>query len=93
MEPADRSLLEVAAAVVANRTGSVPDVDAGSGLVRVPVADAAVLPAIIRELDEARVELAEFTLRKASLDEVFLALTGSQPGPGDEIAELERSFR
>ncbi|HSR23465.1 MAG TPA: daunorubicin/doxorubicin resistance ABC transporter ATP-binding protein DrrA, partial [Candidatus Eisenbacteria bacterium] len=79
--------------------------DAESGLVRVPVADAAVLPAIIRELDEARVELAEFTLRKASLDEVFLALTGHQATPGgqiaadgeiaagDEIAELERSSR
>jgi oleandomycin transport system ATP-binding protein len=64
------------------------------------VADAAVLPAIIRELDEARVELAEFTLRKASLDEVFLALTGDRPaaGPGSDddngkTRELERSPR
>jgi oleandomycin transport system ATP-binding protein len=44
--------------------------------VRVPVADAGVLPAIIRGLDETEVELAEFALRKPSLDEVFLALTG-----------------
>ena len=99
VQPADRSLLEVAAAVVANRTGSVPDVDAESGLVRVPVADAAVLPAIIRELDEARVELAEFTLRKASLDEVFLALTGRDPADDQheddngKTRELERSSR
>ncbi len=99
VEPADRDLLDVAATVLAGRTGSVPDTDAESGLVRVPVADAAVLPAIIRELDEARVELAEFTLRKASLDEVFLALTGHQATPGGEIAadgeiaELERSSR
>ena len=99
VEPADRNLLDVAAAVVANRTGSVPDVNADSGLVRVPVADAAVLPAIIRELDEARVELAEFTLRKASLDEVFLALTGREPADdstGDDngkTRELERSPR
>src|SRR5215472_1999573 len=98
VEPADRSLLEVAAAVVANRTGSVPDVNTESGTVRVPVADAAVLPAIIRELDEARVELAEFTLRKASLDEVFLALTGREPtdtepeGNG-KTRELERTSR
>jgi oleandomycin transport system ATP-binding protein len=67
--------------------------------VRVPVADAAVLPAIIRELDEARVELAEFTLRKASLDEVFLALTGREPGGAEndddngKTRELERSPR
>jgi oleandomycin transport system ATP-binding protein len=99
VEPADRSLLEVAAAVVANRTGSVPDVNAEAGLVRVPVADAAVLPAIIRELDEARVELAEFTLRKASLDEVFLALTGRDPADDEDeddngkTRELERSSR
>jgi oleandomycin transport system ATP-binding protein len=52
-----------------------------------------VLPAIIRELDEARVELAEFTLRKASLDEVFLALTGAPPTPGDEAPAPERSSR
>jgi ABC-type multidrug transport system ATPase subunit len=92
-------VLEVAAAVIANRTGSVPDVDADAGLVRVPVADAAVLPAIIRELDEARVELAEFTLRKASLDEVFLALTGRDPadiendGDKGKTRELEGSPR
>jgi oleandomycin transport system ATP-binding protein len=77
----------------------VPDVDADSGLVRVPVADAAVLPAIIRELDEARVELAEFTLRKASLDEVFLALTGRDPADPEndddngKTRELEGSPR
>src|SRR6266705_3031913 len=74
-------------------TGTPDELKDKSGVVRVPVADAAVLPAIIRELDEARVELAEFTLRKASLDEVFLALTGGRPGTDDEIAELERSFR
>ena len=50
---------------------------------RVPVADAAVLPVIIRDLDEAGVDLAEFTLRKASLDEVFLALTGDR-APGQD---------
>jgi oleandomycin transport system ATP-binding protein len=99
VEPADRNMLEVAAAVLANRTGAVPDTNADSGLVRVPVADAAVLPAIIRELDEARVELAEFTLRKASLDEVFLALTGREPADPEnyddngKTRELERSPR
>src|SRR5689334_17932888 len=99
VQPADRALLDVAAAVVANRAGSVPDVDAESGLVRVPVADAAVLPAVIRELDEACVELAEFTLRKASLDEVFLALTGREPtdatseDDNGKTRELERSPR
>ena len=42
----------------------------------VPVNDAAMLPRIVRELDDRGIELAEFTLRKASLDEVFFTLTG-----------------
>ena len=108
MEPASRAWLDRAAAVLGSRTGAEPTADPESGLVRVPVADAAVLPVIIRDLDEAGVDLAEFTPRKASLDEVFLALTGNrapgqdgdrapgQAGPqhdNDEIRELERSPR
>jgi len=96
--PADRAQLDQTAALVANRTGTLPAVDAESGMVRVPVTAAAVLPVIVRDLDEAGVDLAEFTLRKASLDEVFLALTGdrSQDEPADDhdlIRELERTSR
>jgi len=47
-------------------------------MVTVPVADAALLPRIVRELDDRGVELVEFTLRKASLDEVFFDLTGQR---------------
>ena len=83
VEPASRAWLDRAAAVLGSRTGAEPTADPESGLVRVPVADAAVLPVIIRDLDEAGVDLAEFTLRKASLDEVFLALTGDR-APGQD---------
>ena len=96
--PADRARLDQTAAVVAGRTGTLPAVDAESGMVRAPVTNAAVLPVIIRDLDEAGVDLAEFTLRKASLDEVFLTLTGnrSQDEPADDydvLRELERTSR
>jgi oleandomycin transport system ATP-binding protein len=96
--PADRVRLDQTAALVANRTGTLPAVDAEAGMVRVPVTEAAVLPVIVRDLDEAGVDLAEFTLRKASLDEVFLALTGdrSMDEPADDhdlIRELERTSR
>ena len=37
---------------------------------------AAILPGIVRQLDESGIELAEFSLRKSSLNEVFLTLTG-----------------
>ena len=80
--PADRARLDRTAAVLASRTGVGPAVDAEVGVVRVPVIDAAVLPAIIRDLDVAGVELGEFSLRKASLDEVFLALTGERADGG-----------
>jgi oleandomycin transport system ATP-binding protein len=94
VSPADRAGLDAAAAVLLGRTGAAPAVDAESGMVTIPVADAAVLPFIIRDLDEAGVDLAEFALRKASLDEVFLALTGGGPdgpaGDRDETRELER---
>ena len=91
--PASLARLETAAAVLAGRTGAAPDADPDSGLVRVPVTDAAVLPFIIRDLDEAGVELAEFTLRKSSLDEVFLSLTGGRSQAAPQTRELERSPR
>jgi oleandomycin transport system ATP-binding protein len=96
--PADRAHLDRVAAVLAGLTRAAPAADPESGMVRVPVADAAVLPVIIRDLDDAGVELAEFTLRKASLDEVFFALTGERTrgepsATQDESRELERSPR
>ena len=37
------------------------------------------LPRLVRELDAAGVEARDVALRRPSLDEVFLALTGGQP--------------
>jgi oleandomycin transport system ATP-binding protein len=90
--------LDGVATVLAGRTGATPAADAESGVVRVQVADAAVLPVIIADLGEAGVELSEFALRRASLDEVFLALTGDQgrdeaSDDSYDIRELERSSR
>ena len=99
VSPADHARLDRVAAVLAGRTGAEPATDADAGLVRVPVADAALLPVIIRDLDDADVELAEFTLRKSSLDEVFFALTGGDPArpdtaaPDTKLPELERTPR
>jgi oleandomycin transport system ATP-binding protein len=61
-----------------------------AGAVSAPVADKAVLPRVVRELDDRGIELAEFTLRKPSLDEVFFALTGHQAeaeGAGEGAGE------
>ncbi|WP_017614534.1 daunorubicin resistance protein DrrA family ABC transporter ATP-binding protein [Nocardiopsis salina] len=53
---------------------------------RVPVTDSAVLPEVVRRLDEQGVAVGELSLRKPSLDEVFLALTG-QPAEPQETSE------
>jgi oleandomycin transport system ATP-binding protein len=82
--PADHARLGDVAAVVANWTGGEPNTDARQVIAQVPTA--AILPGIVRELDESGIELAEFSLRKSSLDEVFLTLTGHR-AEDDKINE------
>jgi oleandomycin transport system ATP-binding protein len=73
---ADRSRAGEVAAVVAGITGGRPDVRDDTGLVIAPARDPAVLPAVVRRLDESGIVAAELALRLPSLDEVFLTLTG-----------------
>src|SRR5215469_6158969 len=80
---ADRALTPQAAAAVAEVTGTAPDVRADTGLVSAPVTDPAMVPVVVRRLDEAGIVAAELALRLPSLDEVFLTLTGhlaEEPG-------------
>jgi oleandomycin transport system ATP-binding protein len=74
--PADLSRVGEVANIVRITTGLDPTTNPESGEVSAPVADRAPLSRIIRDLDDAGIELAEFELRKATLDEVFLTLTG-----------------
>jgi oleandomycin transport system ATP-binding protein len=46
------------------------------GLISVPVTDPALMPAVVRRLDDAGLAVGELSLRKPSLDEVFFSLTG-----------------
>jgi oleandomycin transport system ATP-binding protein len=46
------------------------------GLLSVPVEDEEALPTVVARLREERIGVTELALRLASLDEVFLALTG-----------------
>jgi oleandomycin transport system ATP-binding protein len=66
--------LPIVESVVARVAGATPEVR--DGLVTVPASDSALLPAVVRHLDEAEVQIGELALRGASLDEVFLSLTG-----------------
>ena len=73
----------------AARLDTEPEVSAESGTVSAAVESGRPLPVIVRELEHGHIELAEFALRKASLDEVFLALTG-QPASAPS-ADSERT--
>jgi len=89
---ADPALAGQVAQAVAKLTGARPEVQPDTGLVTAPASDPAVLPAVVRWLDQAGVVAAELALRLPSLDEVFLTLTGhhaEEPAgggdrPGDE---------
>ena len=77
MRPADPADLTRAAAIVAAAVGRDPvRTDEDPGLLSVPVDDAQALPAVISGLAAERIEVTELALRLASLDEVFMALTG-----------------
>jgi oleandomycin transport system ATP-binding protein len=76
VEPAERERLADVAGVLARWTGGEPVVAPDGKQVTAQVANAAVLPDIVRQLDESGIQLAQFSLRKSSLDEVFLTLTG-----------------
>jgi oleandomycin transport system ATP-binding protein len=93
VRPADPAQLGLAASLITKEIGVIPVTDPAGGALTAPVTDGIALPGIVRRLDEAGIVLAEFALRKSSLDEVFLALTGlrEQDEPELELRETERT--
>ncbi|MGH8826001.1 MAG: ATP-binding cassette domain-containing protein, partial [Jiangellaceae bacterium] len=85
VRPADEAHLPLVAAVVGELTKASPEVD--GQLVTAPVTDPAVLPMVVRRLDDAGVLVTELTLRNSSLNEVFLSLTGHPAEDDDNEAE------
>ena len=86
VRPEDERHLPLVTSVVGELANADPDV-AGQR-VTAPVTDPAVLPAVVRRLDDAGVVVTELTLRSSSLNEVFLSLTGR---PAEEDNETEGS--
>jgi len=73
VRPAVAADAEKVRLVVAELAGAA---DVAGDVVTARVTDPAVLPAVVRRLDDAGVVVAELALRTSTLDEVFLALTG-----------------
>ncbi|GAB3497445.1 ATP-binding cassette domain-containing protein [Nocardiopsis coralliicola] len=74
VRPADPAQLEAAGRVVELATGG--EVRTQASTASASVTDPAVMPEVVRRLDDAGIAVAELNLRRPSLDEVFLALTG-----------------
>jgi ABC-2 type transport system ATP-binding protein len=73
----DRSRVSDAADAIADLGSGAPQVVAEAGEVSLPVAQgASLLAEVVRRLDAAGVEISDLALRRPTLDDVFLALTG-----------------
>jgi oleandomycin transport system ATP-binding protein len=90
VRPADPEDLPIVVSVVAELTRATPDTK--GQLVTAQVADPALLPAVVRRLDDAGVVITELELRGSSLNEVFLSLTGHPAEEGQETADSEGSL-
>ncbi|MGH3873026.1 MAG: ATP-binding cassette domain-containing protein [Pseudonocardiaceae bacterium] len=76
VRPADPVKLDAVAAELARLTGAPPSINHGTKLVSVPADDTALVTAAIRRLDDGGIVIADLALRRPSLDDVFLQLTG-----------------
>jgi oleandomycin transport system ATP-binding protein len=85
VRPAGPDGLEATARVLAELAGGSPAVDPDNKLASVPVEDPGLLAETVRRLDAAGVVIADLALRRPSLDDVFLGLTGHRT----ETSELQ----
>jgi ABC-2 type transport system ATP-binding protein len=76
----DSGKLEQAVAVLAELAGIEPHVDAEQRRVSIPTTGGTpLLIAAGRKLEEAGIDLDDLGIRRPSLDDVFLTLTGARP--------------
>ena len=82
------------AAALRSATQSEPTVEPDDRRVTVAAPDgAATLTAVVRELDVAGIQVADIGLRRPTLDDVFLRLTGHRAEDAEESGELEEVTR
>ncbi|MBQ0900579.1 ATP-binding cassette domain-containing protein [Micromonospora sp. U21] len=89
VRPSDLADLGTVTAIAGEVSGATPEV--AQNAVTVAVNDPGVLPAVVSRLDAAEIAVAELALRGASLDEVFLSLTGHRAEDAEAGTDLERT--
>jgi len=80
----DLSDTDAVARILSDVSGNEPTIDRDTQLVSVAVGDPSALRTASRELDEAGITVHELALRRPSLDEVFLSLTGHPAEDGQQ---------
>jgi ABC-2 type transport system ATP-binding protein len=82
--------LEAVAGALSGAVDGEAHIDATTRRVTVPADGTAALMAGLRALDAAGLELDDIGLRRPTLDEVFLSLTGRSPADADATPEAAR---
>jgi oleandomycin transport system ATP-binding protein len=89
VRPVDATDMDAAARVLFELAGTNGSVDHDAQLVKVSIPDPSLSAVAFRRLDEAGIVVDELALRRPSLDEVFLALTGHPAQDGSNGAQSE----
>jgi oleandomycin transport system ATP-binding protein len=90
LRPAEAADLDKAAALLGELAGSAPATDRDTGRASVGVEDPGLLAEVVRRYDDAGITLDELALRRPSLDEVFLQLTGHRAADSEVEDEPKR---
>jgi oleandomycin transport system ATP-binding protein len=92
--PADPADLEKTERILAEFAAGGESTHSDGELVTVTIGDRAVLGEVVRRLDDAGIVVDDLSLRRPSLDEVFLAVTGHlAEGEAETDEDRERSQR
>jgi oleandomycin transport system ATP-binding protein len=76
VRPTEAANVDAVATELATLADSLPSINRNTRLVGVGVEDTALVAVAVRRLDEAGIAIADLALRRPSLDDVFLQLTG-----------------
>lgn len=93
MQPGRPQEMDAVAAVLATLDGASPVIDRNTGLVSVPITDSSLVAVAVRRCDDLGLSIAELAVRRPSLSEVFLTLTGCHAEtirPSDEAPVRRR---
>ena len=90
--PADKTKVSDVATLIAKLCGVEPTIDEEAHMVTVPVGDDETFAKAVAALQKAGIAVAHLALRRPSLDEVFLTLTG-HPAEDESTLETEGSPR